>query len=184
MTDAPQAPRRWSVWLIVSLCLNVFLIGAIVAGLVVARGRMIAGAIRGSEGNLPPEVVVQLLPPSGAVKMCDAIAANTEAFRELGRNLVDARRDLFRAFRGVPFDAAAFKSALDRATVAQVALIQLRQSIALQVTEKLAAVERQELSRKLVQRFFAGGRRDRADHPSLRTLCAAAGAASAGQLPR
>lgn len=184
MSDAPQAPRRSSAWLIVSLCLNFFLIGAIVAGLIVARNRMIAGAVQGGEGGLPPEVVLQLLPPSGAAKMCDAISANTEAFRKLGRDLVDARRDLFRAFRTEPFDAAAFKSALDRATAAQIALVQLRQTIALQVTEKLDATERQELSRKLVQRFFGGARQVRADHPSLRTLCASLGGATAAQPPR
>src|ERR1700682_2964215 len=137
MTETPQPTRRSSVWLVVSLGLNFFLIGLIVAGLFVPRGRMIASAVRGGEGALAPEEVLQLLPPSGAAKMCDVIAANTEAFRKLGRDLIDARRELFRAFRAEPFDAAGFKSALDRATAAQVALIQLRQNIALQVTEKL-----------------------------------------------
>jgi uncharacterized membrane protein len=170
--------------LIVSLCLNFFLIGLVVAGLIVARNRMIAGALRGGEGSLPPEVVLQLLPATGAVKMCDVIAANTDAFRKLARDLVDARREVFRAFRAEPFDSAGFKSALDRATAAQVALVQLRQALALQVAEKLDATERQELSRKLVRRFFSGGRGERIDHPSLRELCAAAGAGSAAQLPR
>ena len=181
MTDAAQAgpPRRF--WLIVSLCLNFFLIGAIVAGLIVARNRMIAGAIRGAEGSLAPEVVLQLLPPSGAVKMCNVVNANTDAFRKLGRDLVDARRDLFRAFRSEPYDAAAFKSALDRTTAAQIALVQLRQSIALQVTGELDAPERQELSRKLVQRFFAGGRNQPGERQSLRALCAAVGARGADQ---
>ncbi len=183
MTDVPQPARRSSVWLIVSLCVNFFLIGLIVAGLLVARGRMIANAIRGGEGALAPEEVLQLLPPSGATKMCDVVAANTEAFRKLGRELVDARRDLFRAFRAEPFDAAAFKSALDRATAAQVALIQLRQGIALQVTEKLDATERRELSLKLVQRFFSGARRNGGGLPALRALCAAAGAHGTDQLP-
>jgi uncharacterized membrane protein len=184
MTDAPQSGRRSSVWLIASLCANFFLIGLIVAGLLVARGRMIANAVRGPEGGLSPEVVLQLLPPSGAVKMCDALAVNTDAFRKLGRDLVDARRDLFRAFSAEPFDPTAFKSALDRATTAQIALVQLRQNIAFQVTEKLDATERQELSRKLFQRFFTGARRNHGDHPTLRALCAATGARGADQLPR
>lgn len=184
MSEAPETPRRSRVWLIVSLCLNFFLIGLIVAGLVVARNRMIAGALRGGDGSLAPEVVLQLLPPSGAVKMCDVINANTDAFRKLGRDLVDARREVFRAFRAEPFDLRGFKSALDLATSAQVALVQLRQSLALQVTEKLNANERQEFSRKVVRRFFSGGKGERIDHPSLRELCAAAGAGSAIQLPR
>ena len=181
MSDAAQTPRRSSIWLILSLCLNFCLIGAMVAGLIVARNRMIAGAVQGGEGTLPPEVMLRMLPPSGSAKMCDVISANTEAFRRLGRELVDARRDVFRAFRGDPFDAAAFKSALDRSTAAQVALVRLRQSIGLQVTEKLDAAERAELSRKLVQRFLAGGPRDAGDRRTVRELCAAADASGAGQ---
>src|SRR6185436_2537063 len=121
MSDAPQAPRRSRVWLIVSLCLNVFLIGLIAAGLVVARNRMIAGAVRG-EGTLAPEVVLQLLPPSGAVKMCAILTDNTGAFVKLGRDLVASRRDIFKAFRGEPLDSVALKNAFDRATAAQIAL--------------------------------------------------------------
>jgi uncharacterized membrane protein len=176
MSDVSPAPRRSRFWLIVSLCLNFFLIGLVVAGIVVARNRMIAGAVGGGEGNLP-EVIVQLLPPSGAVKMCRVIAANTEAFRKLGRDLIDARRDVFRAFRADPFDAAVFKRAVDRTTVVQISLVQLRQSVGVQVTEQLDASERRELARKLVQRFFSGARRDEQRHASLRDACAAAGTA-------
>src|SRR5690349_9342626 len=183
MSDAPQAPRRSRFWLVASLCLNFFLIGLIVAGLVVARNRMIAGAVR-NEGNLPPEVILQLLPPSGSVKMCDVIDANTPAFAKFGRDLIESRREIFKAFRAEPFDPAAFKLAMDRATATQVALVQLRQAVALQVTEKLNSVERQELSAKLVRRFFSGGRGERIDRPALRQLCAAARASSASQPPR
>lgn len=182
MSDAPQAQRRSSVWLIVSLCLNFFLIGLIVAGLVVARARMIAGAVRG-EGDLPPEVIVQLLPPSGAAKMCAVVDANVLAFAKLGRDLLEARREVFRAFRADPFDAAAFKVALDHATAAQIAVVQLRQNVALQVTERLDENERRDLSRKLIRRFFNGGRGERLDHPTLRDLCAATRAVSASQPP-
>ena len=183
MSDVPQASLRSRFWLIVSLCLNFFLIGLIVAGLVVARNRAIAGAVQG-EGSLPPEVIVQLLPQSGTVKMCSAITSSTDAFIRLGRELVDARRDVFKAFRAQPFDAAAFKTATERATAAQVSLVQLRQAIALQVTQQLSDSERQELSRKLVRRFFSGGRGERLDRRSLRELCAAAGAQGASQPPR
>jgi hypothetical protein len=143
---------------------------------------MIAGAVR-DEGNLPPEVILQLLPPSGSVKMCDVIDANTPAFAKLGRDLLGARREIFKAFRADPFDPAALKLAMDRATAIQVALVQLRQSAALQVMEKLDPTERQELSRKLVRRFFSGARGERIDRPALRELCAAARASSA-QPPR
>jgi len=182
MSDAPQVPRRSRVWLIISLCVNVFLIGLIAAGLVVARNRMIAGAVRGE--SLPPEVLLQLLPPSGAVKMCAILSANTNAFAKLGGELVDSRRAIFKAFRAEPFDSGALKSAFDRATSAQIALVQLRQQLALELSEKLSADERQELSRKLIRRFFTGGRGERIDRPSLRELCAAAGANGASQLPR
>ena len=183
MSDAPQAPRRSRVWLIVSLCLNFFLIGLIAAGLIVARNRVIAGAVRG-EGSLPPEVVLQLLPPSGAVKMCAIMSANVDAFTKIGGELVAARREIFKAFRAEPFDSTALKSAFDRATAAQVTLVQLRERLALELSERLSTDERQELSRKLVRRFFSGGRGERIDRPSLRELCAAAGANGASQLPR
>jgi len=184
MTEAQTQSRRPRVWLVVSLCVNFFLIGLIVAGLLLVRGRMIETAVHAGEGALPPEVVLQLLPPSGATKMCGVVAANTEALRKLGRDLVDARHDLFRVFRSEPFDAPAYKSALNRTTAAQVALIQLRQGIALQVTEKLDATERRELSRELVRRFFGSAQRQGGERPTLRQLCATAGARSAEPLPR
>lgn len=175
MSDATPAPRRSRFWLIVSLCLNFFLIGLIVAGLVVARNRMIAGAVGGGQGNLPPEVIVQLLPPSGAAKMCKIVAANTEAFRKLGSDLLAARREVFRAFRAEPFDGPTFKAAVDRVTSVQIGLVQLRQAVGVQVTEQLDASERRELARKLVQRFFAGGVHEQNGRASLRDACAAAG---------
>jgi len=180
MSDVPQAPRRSRFWLIASLCLNFFFIGLIVAGLVVARNRMIAGAASEGYGNLPPEVLLQLLPPAGGVKMCNVIDANLETFRKLGRDLVDTRRAVFRAFRAEPFDSAAFKAAVERSTAAQIALVRLKQDVGVQVTETLDANERQELARKLVQRFF-GGQRERQDHPTLRELCAAARAQATTQ---
>src|SRR6185436_19207419 len=104
MSDMPQPPRRRSFWLIASLCLNFFLIGVIVTGLLVARNRMIANAMTGNAaGGLPPEMVLDMLPRSGAIKMCDVLAGRVENFRRLGRDAIDARRDVFKVFRAEPF---------------------------------------------------------------------------------
>lgn len=171
MTDAP-APRRSSFWLIASLCLNFFLIGVIVTGLLVARNRMIANAVQGEGGGgLAPEIVLQMLPRSGALKMCGVLDANTEAFKRLGRDLVDARREMFSNFRADPFDAAAFKTSLDRLTRAQIALVELRQTLIADVTSKLDAQERAEFSRRAVRRFF-GRDNVQKGQATLRELCA------------
>ena len=69
MSEAVREPRRWSFWFIASLCLNFFLIGVIVMGLIVARNRSIAAAVSGgAAGGMRPEIVLQLLPRSGAIK--------------------------------------------------------------------------------------------------------------------
>ena len=75
MSETSVRTRRWSWWLIASLCLNLFLVGVVVMGLIVARNR---AALSGVGGGLRPEVVLQMLPPSGAVKMCKALATRME----------------------------------------------------------------------------------------------------------
>jgi uncharacterized membrane protein len=186
MSDTTErAPRRWGYWLIASLCLNFFLIGVVVTGLVVARNRMIAGAMSGGGGGLPPEMVLQMLPQSGAVKMCDVLAGRIENFRKLGRETVDARRAVFKIFRAEPFDAIAFGSSLKRLTAAQVAVLQEREASIADVVARLTPEERKQFTRKIVQRFLSlskpsgpkqGGR--------IAEICRSVGAPSANTLPQ
>ncbi len=182
-----QPPRRRSFWLIASLCVNFFLIGVIVTGLLVARNRMIAGAMTGAGGGgLPPDVVLEMLPRSGAIKMCDVLAARVENFRRLGRENVDARRGVFTIFRTEPFDDPAFRAALARMTAAQVAILQERQAAIADVVAKLTPEERKHFTRKIVQRFLSlakppgQGR----EPGGIAEMCESIGAASARSLPQ
>lgn len=145
-------PRRWSLWLIASLCLNLFLIGLVVVGLVVARKRMIASEVSGA-GGLPPEVVLEMLPPSGQVKMCNVLAGRAGAYGRIGAEIADARRDMFRAFRAEPFDAAAFTAAQNRLTEAQVALLRERAASSAAVTAQLTAEERKHFADRIGRRL-------------------------------
>src|SRR5262245_46359397 len=122
-----HAPRRRRFWLIASLCFNVFLIGVIVMGLIVARNRVAAQAMGGGAGGgFRPDVVLRMLPQSGALKMCDVLAKRTPAYRKLGQDFVEARRAMFRVFRTEPFDQATFRTALERVTAAEVAVARER----------------------------------------------------------
>jgi len=187
MSDvASQPPRRWSFWLIASLCLNFFLIGVIVTGLLVARNRMIVGAMTGAGGGgLPPDVVLQMLPHSGAIKMCDALAARVENFRRLGRETVEARRAVFKVFRTEPFDDAAFRAALIRMTAARVAILQERQATIAHVVAKLTPEERRHFTRKIVQRLLSLAKPPGGREPGrIAEMCESIGAGSAKELPR
>jgi uncharacterized membrane protein len=186
MTDETvREPRRWNFWLIASLCLNFFLIGVVVTGLVVARNRMIAGAM-GEGGGLPPEMVLQMLPRSGAVKMCDVIAGRIESFRKLGREVVDARRAMFKLFRAEPFDANAFRASLTRLTAAQVAVLQERQASIADVVVQLTPEERKHFTRKVVQRFLSLSKAQGPQQGAGRMaeLCRSIGATNTETLPR
>ena len=155
MSGAPNPePRRRGYWLIASLCLNFFLIGVVVTGLVVARNRMIAAAMNGG-GGLAPEAVLEMLPQSGAAKMCDVLAARLDKFRALGRETVDARRAVFKVFRTEPYDGAAFQTALARLTAAQAAALQERAATTAEVVARLTSEERKYFSRKVAQRFLS-----------------------------
>jgi uncharacterized membrane protein len=150
-------PRRWSFWFIASLCLNLFLIGLIVVGLIVARKRMIAAEVSGG-GGLAPEVVLSMLPQSGQVKMCTVLAGRADAYRRIGAEIVDARRDMYRTFRAEPFDSAAFTAAQNRLTEAQVALIRERAASSAAVTAQLDAAERKHFGDEIARRLAAPDR--------------------------
>ena len=182
----PSEPRRRSYWLIASLCLNFFLIGVVATGLLLARNRMIAGAMNGG-GGLPPEVVLEMLPQSGAVKMCDVLAARLENFRRIGRETVDARRAVFKVFRAEPFDAPAFQSALSRLTASQEAGLKEREATIADVVGRLTPDERKAFSRKVAQRLFSlakppGGQPQGSGR--IAAICRSVGAGGAKDLPQ
>lgn len=183
---AARPPRRWSLWLIASLCLNVFLIGVIVMGLVVARNRIAAGAMGGAGGGLRPDVVLQLLPQSGALKMCDALARRMPEFRKLGQDVVQARREMYGLFRAEPFDNAAFRAALARVTEADIAIVRAREATAADVVARLTSDERAHFARQVAQRMLSLARPQQVprDGAAVAVICKEIGAPAASQLPQ
>lgn len=184
-----REPRRWSFWLVGSLCLNVFLVGVIVMGLIVARNRIAAGAMGGGQGGLRPDVVLQMLPKSGALKMCDVLAARVPAFRKLGQDVVEARRAMYRVFRAEPFDDATFRTALARVTEADVAVAREREATIADVVARLTPDERKHFNRQVAQRLLSltrspQGARALRDGAAIATVCKDIGAPSANQLPQ
>lgn len=154
MTDMPATkPRRWSFWLIASLCLNLFLIGVIVMGLIVARNRAALTAATG--GGLRPEVILQMLPTSGALKMCTILRDRTETYRRLGREVADARREMFRLFRAEPLDETEFRKSLARMTAAENAVAAERQATVGDLTTRLTTDERRHFAREVTLRFLS-----------------------------
>lgn len=171
-------PRRWSFWLIASLCLNLFLIGLIVVGLIVARKRMIAAELTGG-GGMPPELVLSMLPQSGQVKMCNVLASRGGAYRRIGAEIVDARRAMYRTFRAEPFDSAAFTAAQNRLTDAQIALVRERAASSAAVTAQLTADERKHFADQIAQRLSSREKRHGMRHSigALSDACAKIGVA-------
>ena len=186
MSETTREPRRWSFWFIASLCLNFFLIGVIVMGLIVARNRSIAAAVSGgAAGGMRPEVVLQLLPRSGALKMCELLGARMQAFRGLGREVVDARRAMFKIFRTEPFDEAAFRAAIARISAAEIAVVREREAVAAELAVRLTPEERKHFSRQVVQRFLSLRKQAplRQEQGALAAICKELGA-GAGDLPQ
>ena len=186
MSETAREPRRRSFWLIASLCLNFFLIGVIVTGLVVARNRIAAGAMGGAGGGMRPESVLRMLPQSGALKMCDVLSQRTPAFRRLGQDYVEARRGMFRIFRAEPFDQTAFRTALARVTEAEIAVAREREATIADVVARLSPDERKHFTREVVRRLFSFTRTQRAaqEPGAIATICKGIGAPAANQLPQ
>ena len=186
MSETTRERGRWSPWFIASLCFNFFLIGVIVMGLVVARNRMINNSMGGGGGGgLPPQTVLQMLPASGAVKMCDVLASRVENFRRYGREVGAARRELFKVFRTEPYDSAALRAALTRLTDAQVATLKEREAVIADVVDRLSPEERRAFTREIIRSLLTLTRPQNLQaQGSIRSLCEKAGAPGARDLPR
>ena len=184
MSETTRERGRWSPWFILSLCFNFFLVGVIVMGLVVARNRMI-NASMGGGGGLPPQLVLQMLPPSGALKMCDVLASRVESFRRNGRDIAAARREVFKIFRTEPYDSTALHAALTRLTDVQVATLREREAAIADVVDRLSPDERRAFTREIIRSLLTLARPQRRQAPgSIRSMCEKVGAAGASGLPR
>jgi uncharacterized membrane protein len=167
-TVPPPTSRRWNLWLIASLCVNVFLIAAIVMGLIVARNRM-AYTAAGGGGGLRPDIILQLLPPSGARKMCEIMLRRLPSFRRAGTEIVEGRGAMFSAFGAEPFDAAAFRKTVERVAAAEIDAVREREATLMELVSRLTADERKHFIAQVRQRFLE----IRKNPPPLRDLASA-----------
>lgn len=140
--QAPAPRRRWLF--IVSLCLNAFLIAALVAGAIAVQ-RATAGL--GGSSPLLPRNAERLLEGEGREKVRALQREHRGEFLPLLRETRAARRDAYAAFRAEPFDAARFSSAMDRIRAADAALAAATQAVVLKMAQQLTSAERAELVR-------------------------------------
>ena len=122
---AAPPPRKGSAALIVSLCVNVVLIGVIAVA--VARVAMMhqmwpgIGAIRQAErhGVVPVQMILNPrammhAAPSEREKIHSVILAHRDRVKALREASLAARRDVMKTFTAAPFDKAAFEQSLTR----------------------------------------------------------------------
>lgn len=138
MSGGPiMAPKRSNVALIVSLCLNLILIGVIAMGLWRIGMRP---PPPGGPGMLSPQLLMRLAPNEA-----DKIGAVLEAHRDrlvgLHHDAVEARRQARRIFLAPDFSQQAFVASLDRVNQADSALEAERLKV---VSESIATLTPEE----------------------------------------
>jgi Spy/CpxP family protein refolding chaperone len=138
MSDAiPAQPRRRSVLLIVSLCLNVILIPVIAVVMYHAAHR---GNEIGSGGALSPRSVISAV-PGERDRIETIITTHTPKVRALRAASAHARREAFATLLAPDYTAEKFRAALDAVANADSALE--RENIAM-MAESLATLTAQE----------------------------------------
>jgi uncharacterized membrane protein len=149
MSDTP-APRRRSILLIVSLCLNVLLVPLVVV--VIYRAAHGTPEI-GAGGALAPRSVMAAV-PAERDRIQHIIDAHTPKIRDLRAAAVRARRDAFQVLGSSGYTPEKFAKALDAVTSADSALE--HENIEM-MSESLAALTPDERER-MTDRAKARGR--------------------------
>ena len=148
MSDA--TPRRPSVLLIVSLCLNVLLIPVVAVAIFHAAHRVNAV---GSGGALAPSTIMAEA-PAEEDRIAAIIARHEPKLRALRTAAADARRDAFRTLGAADYTPDAFRKTLAAVAAADGALEQ--ENIAM-MSDSIATLTPQERA-DLVARTKARGR--------------------------
>ncbi len=120
MRNDMAAPRRKSnVALIVSLCINLVLVGVIAMGLfrAIHFGPMFANGQR----PLVPFGLMRLVPEDGD-KIKTIVAAHKDRILQLRKDAMEARREMWRAFAAADFTQQAFDRSLARVHDADAAM--------------------------------------------------------------
>ena len=110
MADQPRPSRGRAVALVLSLCLNVLLIGLLVVGL----GRAVQGGfIAQPGGQLAPGQIARALAPADQAKVRGIIAQHQPAMRQARQGARRARLAAFRIFAAPDYTPDAFAQALE-----------------------------------------------------------------------
>jgi uncharacterized membrane protein len=155
MEDAttPRPKRRFL--LILSLCLNLFLLGVIAAGLFAAWQREALG-VGGGLASSPfhPRNIAAMLPPDGKDKVQAIIRENRAKFMPLIRNVRRSRFEAFRVLQEEPPDRAKLSAAMDDVRRADAELAAEGQKVLIQIMEKLTPEERKIVIEKVRSRSW------------------------------
>lgn len=154
MTTDETPRRKRSVLLIISLCVNLFLIGVVVVGTLGALQRRFEARPGGSP--LLPQNVMQHLPEAERGKVREVMAAHAARYAELNRDLRAAKRDVFRAFTAEPYDEAEFRRTMAAVVAAQQALGAELGEVIVEMTGRLTPEERARIAADARRRFWKG----------------------------
>ncbi len=152
ITSSPP-PRRSNVVLIVSLCLNVALIGMITIGIVNAirfRTRMHL------PGPLAPQALMHEASSAERAKIQSVIDAHLARFRELRLEAMEARMAAFHAFTDPGFSVSNFENALERVHQADSAVQDEAIKITAESAAQLSPAERKAVADKIRARRRRG----------------------------
>jgi len=149
----PLAPERKSnVALIVSLCLNLLLIGVIAMGIFrVFHPGMMFGMGHGfgrGQGMHAPLVLMHLV-PAESDKIKGILASHRDRMTFLGRDAMDARHQVMHTFVDPAFSKQAFDQALDRMRTADAAFEAEQTKIVSESVATLTPEERRAAADKI-----------------------------------
>ena len=150
--DPSKAARGRSILLVGSLCLNVLLVGVIVAGV----GRVVQGGFIAQPGGpLAPGQIMRSLPPDEAAKVRALQRQHQPALRQARQGARKARLAAFRVFAGSDFSPANFAAALEDVRAADGKLEEEAIALSRDVIGSLTPDER----KTIVERIRTGANR-------------------------
>ena len=148
MSNDTQPRRGMRIALILSLGLNLLILGALLGLVVVGAGRVSDGAGPGLRAvGLGP--ILPLLAAEDRVAMGERLRENRSRFGEQGRTLGQAVRGLSDALRSEPFDRAAAEVALTAQRAHGAALQEQGHELLLDHFDTMSAEARTELADRL-----------------------------------
>ncbi|MCP5433657.1 MAG: periplasmic heavy metal sensor [Alphaproteobacteria bacterium] len=158
MTETAPAPRkRFPLLLVISLAVNLFLVG-ITAGLLGRYARLSESILLGGAGELSPRSVLALVPSTARPKIKHVLAEHGRDVRGLLTDAGRARLETFRVLRTEPLDVEALRVAFASSRARDAALVEASQELVVEMAEALTAEEREALIKNVRERVDERGR--------------------------